>query len=327
MKEKIKMSKKKYIIICILIIFITALSIMSYNLYMKYRMEYDPNDLDTYFDETNVVELSQDIMDRLNSCETYNEVIKIIGKANRVTGSGFFIVGYDTFEGRELNLTLEQESENEKIICNKIINIYLEDKYISDAGKNQGSWDENNEVYTSAKGVSLTSDEYEKLRKKFPDETIIDCMKQSMIDTYLYKTEGAKLELIKKYFNEIPFNNYFEIYYFDFDVLTNGFDYKVIVKATIQDSEYENIKKEFIENQAYRESSEEELKNLISDEDISKIRDFTGFTIYIKATGTDITNTNKDNEVTGNKIKAAMFNDDTKKMYLFYCNPLMEIAW
>ena len=310
-----------------LIIFITALSIMSYNLYMKYRMEYDPNDLDTYFDETNVVELSQDIMDRLNSCETYNEVIKIIGKANRVTGSGFFIVGYDTFEGRELNLTLEQESENEKIICNKIINIYLEDKYISDAGKNQGSWDENNEVYTSAKGVSLTSDEYEKLRKKFPDETIIDCMKQSMIDTYLYKTEGAKLELIKKYFNEIPFNNYFEIYYFDFDVLTNGFDYKVIVKATIQDSEYENIKKEFIENQAYRESSEEELKNLISDEDISKIRDFTGFTIYIKATGTDITNTNKDSEVTGNKIKAAMFNDDTKKMYLFYCNPLMEIAW
>lgn len=321
------MSKKKYIIICMLIIFITALSIMSYNLYMKYRMEYDPNDLDTYFDETNVVELSQDIMDRLNSCETYNEVIKIIGKANRVTGSGFFIVGYDTFEGRELNLTLEQESENEKIICNKIINIYLEDKYISDAGKNQGSWDENNEVYTSAKGVSLTSDEYEKLRKKFPDETIIDCMKQSMIDTYLYKTEGAKLELIKKYFNEIPFNNYFEIYYFDFDVLTNGFDYKVIVKATIQDSEYENIKKEFIENQAYRESSEEELKNLISDEDISKIRDFTGFTIYIKATGTDITNTNKDSEVTGNKIKAAMFNDDTKKMYLFYCNPLMEIAW
>lgn len=321
------MSKKKYIIICMLIIFITALSIMSYNLYMKYRMEYDPNDLDTYFDETNVVELSQDIMDRLNSCETYNEVIKIIGKANRVTGSGFFIVGYDTFEGRELNLTLEQESENEKIICNKIINIYLEDKYISDAGKNQGSWDENNEVYTSAKGVSLTSDEYEKLRKKFPDETIIDCMKQSMIDTYLYKTEGAKLELIKKYFNEIPFNNYFEIYYFDFDVLTNGFDYKVIVKATIQDSEYENIKKEFIENQAYRESSEEELKNLISDEDISKIRDFTGFTIYIKVTGTDITNTNKDSEVTGNKIKAAMFNDDTKKMYLFYCNPLMEIAW
>lgn len=321
------MSKKKYIIICILIIFITALSIMSYNLYMKYRMEYDPNDLDTYFDETNVVELSQDIMDRLNNCETYNEVIKIIGKANRVTGSGFFIVGYDTFEGRELNLTLEQESENEKIICNKIINIYLEDKYISDAGKNQGSWDENNEVYTSAKGVSLTSDEYEKLRKKFPDETIIDCMKQSMIDTYLYKTEGAKLELIKKYFNEIPFNNYFEIYYFDFDVLTNGFDYKVIVKATIQDSEYENIKKEFIENQAYRESSEEELKNLISDEDISKIRDFTGFTIYIKATGTDITNTNKDSEVTGNKIKAAMFNDDTKKMYLFYCNPLMEIEW
>lgn len=321
------MSKKKYIIICMLIIFITALSIMSYNLYMKYRMEYDPNDLDTYFDETNVVELSQDIMDRLNSCETYNEVIKIIGKANRVTGSGFFIVGYDTFEGRELNLTLEQESENEKIICNKIINIYLEDKYISDAGKNQGSWDENNEVYTSAKGVSLTSDEYEKLRKKFPDETIIDCMKQSMIDTYLYKTEGAKLELIKKYFNEIPFNNYFEIYYFDFDVLTNGFDYKVIVKATIQDSEYENIKKEFIENQAYRESSEEELKNLISDEDISKIRDFTGFTIYIKATGTDITNTNKDSEVTGNKIKAAMFNDDTKKMFLFYCNPLMEIAW
>lgn len=310
-----------------LIIFITALSITSYNLYMKYRMEYDPNDLDTYFDETNVVELSQDIMDRLNNCETYNEVIKIIGKANRVTGSGFFIVGYDTFEGRELNLTLEQESENEKIICNKIINIYLEDKYISDAGKNQGSWDENNEVYTSAKGVSLTSDEYEKLRKKFPDETIIDCMKQSMIDTYLYKTEGAKLELIKKYFNEIPFNNYFEIYYFDFDVLTNGFDYKVIVKATIQDSEYENIKKEFIENQAYRESSEEELKNLISDEDISKIRDFTGFTIYIKATGTDITNTNKDSEVTGNKIKAAMFNDDTKKMYLFYCNPLMEIAW
>lgn len=327
MKEKIKMSKKKYIIKCMLIIFITALSIMSYNLYMKYRMEYDPNDLDTYFDETNVVELSQDIMDRLNSCETYNEVIKIIGKANRVTGSGFFIVGYDTFEGRELNLTLEQESENEKIICNKIINIYLEDKYISDAGKNQGSWDENNEVYTSAKGVSLTSDEYEKLRKKFPDETIIDCMKQSMIDTYLYKTEGAKLELIKKYFNEIPFNNYFEIYYFDFDVLTNGFDYKVIVKATIQDSEYENIKKEFIENQAYRESSEEELKNLISDEDISKIRDFTGFTIYIKATGTDITNTNKDSEVTGNKIKAAMFNDDTKKMYLFYCNPLMEITW
>lgn len=321
------MSKKKYIIKCMLIIFITALSIMSYNLYMKYRMEYDPNDLDTYFDETNVVELSQDIMDRLNSCETYNEVIKIIGKANRVTGSGFFIVGYDTFEGRELNLTLEQESENEKIICNKIINIYLEDKYISDAGKNQGSWDENNEVYTSAKGVSLTSDEYEKLRKKFPDETIIDCMKQSMIDTYLYKTEGAKLELIKKYFNEIPFNNYFEIYYFDFDVLTNGFDYKVIVKATIQDSEYENIKKEFIENQAYRESSEEELKNLISDEDISKIRDFTGFTIYIKATGTDITNTNKDSEVTGNKIKAAMFNDDTKKMYLFYCNPLMEITW
>ena len=237
------MSKKKYIIICMLIIFITALSITSYNLYMKYRMEYDPNDLDTYFDETNVVELSQDIMDRLNNCETYNEVIKIIGKANRVTGSGFFIVGYDTFEGRELNLTLEQESENEKIICNKIINIYLEDKYISDAGKNQGSWDENNEVYTSAKGVSLTSDEYEKLRKKFPDETIIDCMKQSMIDTYLYKTEGAKLELIKKYFNEIPFNNYFEIYYFDFDVLTNGFDYKVIVKATIQDSEYENIKK------------------------------------------------------------------------------------
>lgn len=321
------MSKKKYIIICILIIFITALSIMSYNLYMKYRMEYDPNDLDTYFDETNVVELSQDIMDRINNCETYNEVIKIIGKANRVTVSGFFIVGYDTFEGRELNLTLEQESENEKIICNKIINIYLEDKYISDAGKNQGSWDENNEVYTSAKGVSLTSDEYEKLRKKFPDETIIDCMKQSMIDTYLYKTEGAKLELIKKYFNEIPFNNYFEIYYFDFDVLTNGFDYKVIVKATIQDSEYENIKKEFIENQAYRESSEEELKNLISDEDISKIRDFTGFTIYIKATGTDITNTNKDSEVTGNKIKAAMFNDDTKKMYLFYCNPLMEIVW
>lgn len=321
------MSKKTYIIICMLIIFITALSIMSYNLYMKYRMEYDPNDLDTYFDETNVVELSQDIMDGLNNCETYNEVIKIIGKANRVTGSGFFIVGYDTFEGRELNLTLEQESENEKIICNKIINIYLEDKYISDAGKNQGSWDENNEAYTSAKGVSLTSDEYEKLRKKFPDETIIDCMKQSMIDTYLYKTEGAKLELIKKYFNEIPFNNYFEIYYFDFDVLTNGFDYKVIVKATIQDSAYENIKKEFIENQAYRESSEEELKNLISDEDISKIRDFTGFTIYIKATGTDITNTNKDSEVTGNKIKAAMFNDDTKKMYLFYCNPLMEIAW
>lgn len=310
-----------------LIIFITALSITSYNLYMKYRMEYDPNDLDTYFDETNVVELSQDIMDRLNNCETYNEVIKIIGKANRVTGSGFFIVGYDTFEGRELNLTLEQESENEKIICNKIINIYLEDKYISDAGKNQGRWDENNEAYTSAKGVSLTSDEYEKLRKKFPDETIIDCMKQSMIDTYLYKTEGAKLELIKKYFNEIPFNNYFEIYYFDFDVLTNGFDYKVIVKATIQDSEYENIKKEFIENQAYRESSEDELKNLISDEDISKIRDFTGFTIYIKATGTDITNTNKDSEVTGNKIKAAMFNDDTKKMYLFYCNPLMEITW
>lgn len=86
-------------------------------------------------------------------------------------------------------------------------------------------------------------------------------------------------------------------------------------------------KKEFIENQAYRESSEEELKNLISDEDISKIRDFTGFTIYIKVTGTDITNTNKDSEVTGNKIKAAMFNDDTKKMYLFYCNPLMEIAW
>lgn len=321
------MSKKTYIIICMLIIFITALSIMSYNLYMKYRMEYDPNDLDTYFDEDNVVELSQDIMDRLNNCETYNEVIKIIGKANRVTGSGFFIVGYDTFEGRELNLTLEQESENEKIICNKIINIYLEDKYISDAGKNQGSWDENNEVYTSAKGVSLTSDEYEKLRKKFPDETIIDCMNQSMIDTYLYKTEGAKLELIKKYFNEIPFNNYLEIYYFDFDVLTNGFDYKVIVKATIQDSEYENIKKEFIENQAYRESSEDELKNLISDEDISKIRDFTGFTIYIKATGTDITNTNKDSEVTGNKIKAAMFNDDTKKMYLFYCNPLMEIVW
>lgn len=321
------MSKKKHIIICILIIFITALSIMSYNLYMKYRMEYDPNDLDTYFDETNVVELSQDIMDRLNNCETYNEVIKIIGKANRVTGSGFFIVGYDTFEGRELNLTLEQESENEKIICNKIINIYLEDKYISDAGKNQGSWNENNEVYTSAKGVSLTSDEYEKLRKKFPDETIIDCMKQSMIDTYLYKTEGAKLELIKKYFNEIPFYNYFEIYYFDFDVLTNGFDYKVIVKTTIQDSEYENIKKEFIENQAYRESSEDEFKNLISDEDISKIRDFKGFTIYIKATGTDTTNTNKDSEVTGNKIKAAMFNDDTKKMYLFYCNPLMEIAW
>lgn len=318
---------KKNIIICMLIIFITALSIMSYNLYMKYRMEYDPNDLDTYFDEDNVVELSQDIMDRLNKCETYNEVIKIIGKANRVTGSGFFIVGYDTFEGRELNLTLEQESENEKIICNKIINIYLEDKYISDAGKNQGSWDENNEVYTSAKGVSLTSDEYEKLRKKFPDETIIDCMKRSVIDTYLYKTEGSKLELMKKYFNEIPFNNHFEIYYFDFDVLTNGFDYKVIIKTIIQDSEYEYIKKAVIENQAYRESSEDELKELISDEDISKIRDFTDFTIYIKTKGIDTINTNQDSHVKGNKIKAAMFSDDTKKMYLFYCNPLMEIEW
>lgn len=27
------------------------------------------------------------------------------------------------------------------------------------------------------------------------------------------------------------------------------------------------------------------------------------------------------------KIRAAMLNDDTKKMYLFYNNPLMEIEW
>ena len=325
-KEKAEMSKRKAITICALILFITASSIISYKLYMKYRMEYNPDDYDTYFDEDNVVALSQDIMDKLNKCETYNDVIKIIGKANRVTGSGFFIVGYDTFEGRVLNLTLDPESENGEIICHKIINIHLNDKYIPDT--NQGSWDEKNEIFTSANGVSLKFDEYEKLRKKLPDETIIDFMTQSMIDSYLYKTEGLKRELIAKYFNEISFINYCDIYYFDFDVLPNGFDYKVMVKATIKDSEYENIKKAFIENQDYRESTEEEFEELISDEDISKIRDdLNSLDIYMKATKSDATNTNQDSETDGNKIKAAMFSDDTKKMYLFYYNPLMEIEW
>lgn len=321
------MNKRKAILISTLILFIAILSIISYNVYMKYRMEYNPNDLDTYFDENNVVSLSPDIMDKLNECENYNEVIKIIGKANRVTGSGFFIVGYDTYEGRELNFTLEPESENEKIICHKIINIYLEDKNISDMGKKQGSWDENNRIFTSANGISLTSDEYEKLQKKLPDESVIDIMTQSMIDTYLYKSEELKRELIVNYFNEIPFNNSFEIYGFDFDVLPNGFDYKVIAKTTIQESEYENIKKAFTGNQDYIEISEEEFKKLIADKSISNIQDFAGFTIFINGANADTANSNQDSEISCNKIKAAMLSDDTKKMYLFYYNPLMEIEW
>lgn len=323
------MRKRRAVIISILIVFIAALGAVTYEIYMKYRMEYNPEDLDTFFDEDNVVELSQDTMDKLNECEDYNDVIKIIGKANRVAGSGFFIVGYDTFEGRQLSITLDPVEEKGKT-CHKIINIYLEDKYISDTNKNDdenGNWDEKGEIFTSSKGVKLTSDEYNKLRKKLRDENIIDVMTESMVDIYLYRTDKLKVELLENYFYEIPFIDYFEIYYFNFDVSLNGSDYRVIAKTAMQDSEYEFMKKAFIENQDYKEGTVEELNNLLSEDEKSSVRDLDGFTIYIKNTKISTTNTKFENEIAGNKIKAAMFSDDTKKMYLYYYNPLMEVEF
>lgn len=320
------MRKGRAVIISILIVFIVALGAVTYEIYMKYRMEYNPEDLDTFFDEDNVVELSQDTMDKLNECENYNEVIKIIGKANRVAGSGFFIVGYDTFEGRQLSLTLEPVEEKGKT-CHKIINIYLEDKYISDTDKNDdehGSWDEQGEIFTSSKGVKLTSEEYDKLRKKLRDENIIDVMTEEMVDIYLYRTDKLRVELLENYFYEIPFVDYFEIYCFNFDVSQNGSDYRVIAKTYLQDSEYESVKKAFIENKDYKEGTMEELNMLFSDDEKSRIRDLDGFNIYIKNTKVSTTNTKFGNEVEGNIIKAAMFSDDTKKMYFYYYNPLME---
>ncbi len=319
--------RKKAVKICILFIFITSLSVMSYVLYMKYRMEYNPDDLDTFFDEDNVVELSQDIMDKLYKCETYNEAIKIIGKANRVTGSGFFIVGYDTFEGRELNLTLDVEEENGKIVNHKIIKIFLRDKYKADTDKyddKQGKWDEKKEVFTSAGGVNITSDEYEKLKKKLPDESVIDILTESMVDTYLYRTNRLKLDLLEKQFYEVSFDGYFEIYYFDFDVSVNGFDYKVIAKAALEDSQYENIKREFLENQDYAETTKEKLTEMLSDGDIRKIRDLDSFTIYMKSIRLTTESREGDNKTDMNILKAAMFCDATKEIYLYYYNPIMN---
>lgn len=120
------MNKRKAIVISLLVVYIVVFVIIAFNQYVKHRMEYDPDDYDTYYDEDNVVELSQDTMDKLNKCETYNEVIKIIGKANRNTGSGLFIVSYNTFDGRELKIVLEDERENDEIVCHKVMDVYIQ---------------------------------------------------------------------------------------------------------------------------------------------------------------------------------------------------------
>lgn len=52
-------------------------------------MEYNLENLDTFFNDNNVVELSQHTMDKLYKCENYNEVIKIIGKANQWQSPAF----------------------------------------------------------------------------------------------------------------------------------------------------------------------------------------------------------------------------------------------
>lgn len=71
---------------------------------------YDPDDIDTYIDPSNVVfegELKQ-----LSVGMTYAEVIQRIGKGNRVVGSGLFILEYKCSNGQYLLIWLQHDAEN-----------------------------------------------------------------------------------------------------------------------------------------------------------------------------------------------------------------------
>lgn len=66
---------------------------------------YNPENIDTYFNQSNTIhELQTNLIFEGMS---YGQVIRLIGKANRDIGSGFFIVEYDCRNGDKFHIWLK----------------------------------------------------------------------------------------------------------------------------------------------------------------------------------------------------------------------------
>lgn len=105
------MKKVRHILLLIMIIVIMLL------LYVLNKpLGYDPQEIDTYFDEKNVIHEYE--LSFLSKGMTYGEVIRVLGKANKDVGSGRIIFEYKCSSGKVVYLAFENKSTNaDEEIC------------------------------------------------------------------------------------------------------------------------------------------------------------------------------------------------------------------
>ncbi|MBO5098507.1 MAG: hypothetical protein J6B96_09360 [Agathobacter sp.] len=89
----------KCILFMALLIFVIIICVW-YN-----KTHYFQNNYMTYFDKYNVIHENQ--LSSISNGMTYDEVIRKVGKANRVVGSGFLIFEYKCWDGKVVHLTFE----------------------------------------------------------------------------------------------------------------------------------------------------------------------------------------------------------------------------
>lgn len=186
----------------------------------------------------------------------------------------------------------------------------------------EGSWNDDNTIYTTFYGCKLSKDEYNKLMKKTQDKDFIDLATEDMIDFYLLRTDFYRTDMLKLYMQDIKFSD--NITYSDFYSETakgNFHDYKIIAKATLDDNAYAEMKTTY--ETARKLSSVEDFNSLLSEEDKEKVGATKDFTVYggREMMGLKVDENTKE---TAEGISVALFNDTTKEMIIYYYNPLFE---
>lgn len=107
------MKKCKYMFL--IITFLVLVCFAMYFAYLRFdSIPYDPESLDTYYDENNIIFE----WEAKKLCEgmTYGEVIGIIGKANRDIGSGAMVVEYDCVGGKRLGLSFWCDEHGNRVL-------------------------------------------------------------------------------------------------------------------------------------------------------------------------------------------------------------------